>query len=92
MSRNPSFVFRLYVAGDTHNSTQAVANLTALCQAHLPNRYKIEIVNVFRQPKRALADRIVLTPTLLRLTPPCTQRIVGTLSHASPVLHALGLE
>jgi circadian clock protein KaiB len=92
VSRLPSFRFRLYVAGETHNSTLAIANLTALCQAHVPNRHDIEIVNVFRDPKRALADGVFLTPTLLKLKPSPTERIVGTLSHTPPILHALGLE
>jgi len=86
------FKFRLYVAGDAHNSTQAVANLKALCKAHLADRHQIEVVNVFREPKRALADGIFMTPTLVKLAPAPGQRIVGTLSQRQPVLEALGLE
>jgi circadian clock protein KaiB len=86
------FRFRLFVAGDAMNSTQAIANLTALCRAYLPDRHAIEIVNVFREPKRALADGVFMTPTLVRLAPPPELRIVGTLSQTQPVLRALGLE
>jgi circadian clock protein KaiB len=92
MSRRAVFKFRLYVAGDAQNSTQAVHNLNALCRTHLPGRHAIEVVNVFREPKRALADGIFMTPTLVKLTPSPGQRIVGTLSQTQPVLHALGLE
>jgi circadian clock protein KaiB len=91
-SRPALYKFRLYVAGDTLNSAHALANLNALCRAQLPDRHDIEIVNVFREPKRALADRIFMTPTLLKLFPSPAQRIVGTLSQTQPVLHALGLE
>ena len=87
-----SFKFRLYVAGDTQNSAHAVANLNALCHSQLPDRHDIEIVNVFLEPKRALADGIFMTPTLIKLTPSPTQRIVGTLSQTQPVLQALGIE
>jgi circadian clock protein KaiB len=86
------FKFRLYVAGDAPNSTQAVANLKSLCKAHLADRHQIEVVNVFREPKRALADGIFMTPTLVKLAPAPGQRIVGTLSQRQPVLEALGLE
>jgi circadian clock protein KaiB len=86
------FKFRLYVAGDALNSSQAVTNLTALCRARLPDRHEIEVVDVFREPKRALADGIFMTPTLVRLAPPPARRIVGTLSQTQPVLQALGLE
>jgi circadian clock protein KaiB len=92
MSRAPKFRFRLYVAGDAHNSTQALANLHALCRAHLAKRHHIEIVNVFREPDRALADGIFMTPTLVKLAPAPGQRIVGTLSQTQPLLSALGLE
>jgi circadian clock protein KaiB len=91
-SRPALYKFRLYVAGDTQNSARAVANLGALCRAQLPDRHDIEIVNVFREPKRALADRVFMTPTLLKLFPLPAQRIVGTLSQTQPLLHALGLE
>ena len=67
MSRGAQFKFRLYVAGDTLNSAQAIANLTALCRDYLPRRHEIEIIDVFREPKRALADGVMMTPMLLRL-------------------------
>jgi circadian clock protein KaiB len=92
MSRRTLFKFRLYIAGDTRNSAQAVANLAALCRAHLPDRHEIEVVDVFREPKRALADGIFMTPTLVKLAPSPIRRIVGTLSQTEPVLQALGLE
>ena len=91
MSRRLPFRLRLYVAGGALNSTQAVANLRALCTAHLPGRHEIELVDVFREPKRALADGVFMTPTLMRIAPAPTLRIVGTLSSTQPVLDALGL-
>ena len=85
------YKFRLYIAGDTQNSAQAVANLNALCRADLPDRHHIEIVNVFQEPKRALGDGIFMTPTLIKLMPSPVQRIVGTLSQMQPLRDALGL-
>jgi circadian clock protein KaiB len=88
-----SFRFRLYVAGDAQNSAQAVANLTKFCRAYLRDRHAIEVVNVFKEPKRALADGILMTPTLVKLAPsPAPQKIIGTLSQTAPVMLALGLE
>jgi circadian clock protein KaiB len=86
------FKFRLYVAGDTPNSTQAKRNLAALCRENLPDRYEIEIVDVFREPERALADGIFMTPTLVKLAPSPLRKIVGTLNQTSSVLEALGVE
>jgi circadian clock protein KaiB len=92
MKSSPQFRFRLYVAGDAQNSVQAIANLGAICREFLPERHQIEIVDVFREPKRALAEGIFLTPTLVKYAPYPLRRIVGTLSHTAPVLSALGLE
>jgi circadian clock protein KaiB len=93
MTRRSRFKFRLYVAGEAQNSAHAVANLSKLCRLHLLDRHDIEIVDVFREPKRALMDGIFMTPTLVKLAPaPAPKRIVGTLSQTQPVLQALGLE
>jgi circadian clock protein KaiB len=92
MSRTAAFKFRLYVAGNALNSTKAAANLAALCEAHLAERHEIEVVDVFREPKRALADAIFMTPTLIKLAPAPMRRIVGTLGQTQSVLQALGLE
>jgi circadian clock protein KaiB len=91
MSRVPSFKFRLYIAGDTENSAHALSNLTALCGKHLENRHEIEIVDVFREPGRALEDRIFMTPTLVKLAPGHVQRIIGTLGQSLSVMQTLGL-
>jgi circadian clock protein KaiB len=92
MSRRAQFKFQLYVAGDAANSALAIANLAAICRTHLPNQHEIELVDVFREPKRALAEGIFMTPTLIKLAPLPVRRIVGTLSQTQPVLQALGLE
>ena len=84
--------FRLYVAGDTPNSALAIANLKAICEAHLAGRHEIEIVDVFREPKLALADRVLITPALTKLSPAPVRGIVGTLTDTTTVLRALGLK
>ena len=91
MSARPFFKFRLYVAGDAENSVQAIANLHSICRTYAPDRHEIEIVDVLREPKRALADGIFMTPTLIKLAPGPVRRIVGTLSQTQPVLDACGM-
>ena len=91
MSRRGAVKLRLYVAGDAPNSAQALANLHALCSTHAPGRCSIEVVDVFRDPRRALADGVFMTPTLVKLSPFPVRRIVGTLSQVAPVLQLLGL-
>lgn len=91
-SRGVKFKFRLHVAGDTANSVRAIANLAALCREYLPGRSEIEIVDVFKDSSRTLADGVLLTPTLIKIAPAPIRRIVGTLSDTQAVLYALGLD
>ncbi len=91
MSKPAHYKFRLYVAGDGPNSTQAVANLDAICREHLAERHEIEVVDVLRDPRRALTDFVMLTPLLVKLSPAPLCQITGTLSQREPVLQALGL-
>jgi circadian clock protein KaiB len=86
------YKFRLFVAADTLNSAQAASNLNALCKAHLAGRHEIEVIDVFKDPKRALAEGIRMTPTLLKLAPGPVRRIVGTLADAARVMQTLGLD
>ena len=92
MSRDEVFKFRLYVAGDSVNSVQARANLDALCRGRLAGRSEVEIVDVFREPRRALADGILMTHTLVKLAPLPVRKIIGTLSQTLTVLQSLGLD
>lgn len=93
MTRHENISFLLFVAGDAWNSAQAASNLGAFCREHLAGRHEIEIIDVFCEPERALAESIFMTPTLIKLAPsPAPVRIVGTLSHKLPLMQALGLD
>jgi circadian clock protein KaiB len=92
MKRHPKFRFRLYIAGNGQNGALAISNLRKLCKEHAQNRYEIEIIDLSRDRKRALADGILITPTLVKLAPAPTCRIVGALSQEPMVLQTLGLD
>ena len=84
-------VLRLYVAGSAPNSLRAIANAKAICDEHFASGHELEIVDVLDHPQQALADGIVVTPTLLRLLPLPVLRVVGNLSDSNQVLLALAL-
>lgn len=85
-------VMRLYIAGSAPNSVQAIANLEAICREHLKGLHKLEIVDILEQPLRAMADGVLVTPSLTKMSPPPVANIVGNLSDTGKVLHALGLK
>jgi circadian clock protein KaiB len=86
------FWLRLYIVGRAPNSTRAIANLQAISDQFLSGRCRVEIIDVLDDPRRALADGILVTPTLVKLTPLPVQKIVGNLTDHARVCFALGLE
>jgi circadian clock protein KaiB len=90
-TKKPSktLLLRLYVAGNAPNSLSAITNAGAICDEHFAAEYEIEIVDLLEYPLRGLADGIVVTPTLLRLSPLPVQRVVGNLGDRAQVLEAL---
>jgi circadian clock protein KaiB len=85
-------VMRLYIASGAPNSVKAVANLQAICKKHLLDGFKLEIIDVLEFPLRALADGILVTPSLSKIAPSPGAKIVGNLSDRSNVLQALGIK
>jgi circadian clock protein KaiB len=84
-------VMCLYVAGKAPNSVKAVANLEAICRQHLKDGYKLEIVDVCEHPLRALAEGVLVTPSLAKMSPSPASMVIGNLSDTDSVLAALGL-
>ena len=88
---NAAYVFRLYIAGSAPNSVRALANLYAICRRYFPDSHRIEVIDILKDPMCALAERVLVTPTLLKISPAPQQQIIGDLSDEEEILHALGL-
>ncbi len=86
------FKFRALCCRDAQNCAQEIAKLSALHLVHPPERHEIEVVDGCREPKRALADGILMTPTFVKLTPSLPGSIVGTPGRTQLVWPALKLE
>ena len=84
--------FILYITGGTSTSHLAVQNLRALCQQWPPHSYALEIVDVLEDPERAERGKVIATPTLVRLSPEPTRRVIGDLSDTQRVMEGLELD
>ncbi len=82
---------RLYVAGETPKSLAAFQNLKRLCEEYLAGRYRIEVIDLVKNPKLARDEQIVAIPTLVRKLPDPIRRIVGDLSDTERTLVGLQL-
>lgn len=83
---------RLYVAGQTPKSMSAVANLKRLCEEHLAGRYRIEVIDLVKNPQLARSDQILAIPTLVRRLPEPMRKIIGDLSNQERVLVGLDVQ
>lgn len=77
-------MFRLYIAGSSERSLRAVRKIKEICETELQGTYTLEIIDLYQQPARAIADQIVAAPTLVRRLPEPI-RLVGDLSDDSKV-------
>jgi circadian clock protein KaiB len=85
------FELRLYVAGQTPRSVRAVDNLHKVCEEHLAGRYRVEVIDLLKDPTLARDDEIVALPTLVRKLPEPIRKIIGDLSDTEKVLVGLQL-
>ena len=82
---------RLYVAGQSPKSVTAFANLKRICEEHLAGRYRIEVLDLLKNPQLARGDQILAIPTLVRKLPEPLKKIIGDLSDIERTLVGLDL-
>jgi circadian clock protein KaiB len=82
---------RLYVAGQTPRAIAALDNLKRICEQHLAGKYRIEVVDLLKNPQLARGDQILAVPTLVRKLPEPMRKIIGDLSNEERVLVGLDL-
>jgi circadian clock protein KaiB len=85
----PVFDLRLYVAGQTPKSLTAITNLKRICEEHLKGQYRIEVIDLQKNPQLAAGDQILAIPTLVRKLPEPIKKIIGDLSSEERVLVGL---
>ncbi len=91
-TREPEkFVLRLYVAGMTPRSTQAIRNIRKICEEHLKGRYELEVIDVYQQPELAREGDLIAAPTLIKQLPIPLRKIIGDMSNTERVLVGLNI-
>ena len=85
------YVLRLYVAGATARSRQAVLSVRQLCAAELDGNCELEVIDVYQQPILARDGQIVATPTLVKAFPLPVRRLIGNLTNTTQMIVGLDL-
>jgi circadian clock protein KaiB len=85
----PHWELRLYIAGQTQKSLNAITNLNRICEEHLKGQYRIEVIDLLKNPQLGRGDQILAVPTLVRKLPEPMKKIIGDLSNEDRVLVGL---
>ena len=85
------YVLRLFVAGATARSRQAILRVRELCAEELKNHCDLKVIDIYQQPQLARAHQIVATPTLVKEFPRPVRRFIGNLMNTAGLFVELGL-
>jgi circadian clock protein KaiB len=85
------YVLRLFVAGATARSCQAVLRVRQLCEAELKDNCELDVIDIYQQPELARANQIVATPTLIKESPRPMRRFIGNLLNTTGLFAKLDL-
>lgn len=85
------YVLRLYVAGISPRSEEAIRNVKAICDEHLAGRYDLQIIDIYQQPVLAKGEQIIAAPTLIKKLPEPLRRLIGSMADEDKVLVGLDL-
>ena len=85
------YILRLYIAGTSAKSTQAIGNIKRLCEEHLKGRYELEVVDLYQQPILAQNEQIIAVPTLIKKLPLPLRKLIGDFSSNERILIGLDI-
>ncbi len=89
ITKKSKILFRLYITYRAPTSVRALRNLKTVCHSYFAGEYELEIVDASKDPARARQDGVVVTPTLVKLSPEPRWSIVGDLSDEAEVLSSM---
>jgi len=85
------YVFQLFVAGSSANSSHAIKNITSICEQYFRNSFKLEIIDVNKKPAFVITENIISLPLLIKKLPLPEEKIIGDLSDTKKVLDVLNI-
>lgn len=83
---------KLYVSGNTARSSFAIHQLKTVCEKYLQGLYSLEIIDIYQHRSAARDDRIVAVPTLVKVDPDFSRRLIGDLSDLTKLKLFLGID
>lgn len=86
-----NYTLRLYIAGLTPRSQEAIRTVTAICEEHLKGRCDLEVIDIYQNPVLAKGEQIIAAPTLIKKLPLPLRKIIGNMADKEKILVGLDL-
>jgi circadian clock protein KaiB len=89
--KDAPYLLRLYVAGMTQRSAEAIRRVTEFCEKYLSDRYELEIVDIYQKPTLMKDEQIIAVPTLVKRLPAPLRRFIGDMHNEENLLFGMDL-
>lgn len=86
---NAHYVLRLYVAGMTPRSAEAIRRVTDFAEKYLTEQYELEIIDIYQKPALLQGEQIIAVPTLVKVLPEPLRRIIGDMHDEDKLLFGM---
>jgi len=83
--------FILYIAGSAHGAAKTIAQVQRLLDDKFDGNFELQIIDILKKPYQAGEAGIFATPTLIKVQPQPTRKVVGRFKDAKAVFAALGI-
>ncbi|MEQ8536195.1 MAG: circadian clock KaiB family protein [Coleofasciculus sp. D1-CHI-01] len=90
-SKPTHYFLHLYISGTTLKSIRAIEIIKGICEDYLPERYTLEVIDIYQQPELVKQAQIFATPTLIKTLPLPLQRIIGDMSQTEKIMVGLDI-
>ncbi len=85
------YQLRLFVTGASPNSVRAISNIKQICEEHIPEKYSLEIIDIYQDAALAEKEQLIALPLLIKKSPLPERRLIGDMSDINKVLRGLGI-
>jgi circadian clock protein KaiB len=86
-----NYAFELYVCGMTRKSVRTIQKVKTTLNQELLGDYKLEIIDIFRNPLQTKNRQIMTTPTLIKKSPVPTRQIAGDITSKNRIICGLNI-
>ncbi|WP_036484802.1 circadian clock KaiB family protein [Myxosarcina sp. GI1] len=83
------YVLRLFISSSDRHTEKTLAHIHQLLERGLTTPYTLKVIDIDKHPERGRKERVIITPTLIRVFPQPVKRIVGELNNIQQVLQII---